>query len=283
MSFQTQVSDLVVRLGTEFKTVYGKIGALPALTTTAKSDLVSAINEVNAATASAGAHINDSAASTTTVYSSSKTDSQIGAAVDALVDGAPGTLDTLNELATALLADGSGITAINLALANRVRFDASQTLTSPQLTQAHTNLGLGTAATSAASAFDAAGAAAAVTAASIGAATAANLTSETNRATTAEGLKLAKASNLSDLANTATARTNLGLGSAATLASTAFDAAGAATSAGSAAVASSLQKSQNLSDVASVPTALANLGVYSQSDIGSITTDFVAAFNTALA
>lgn len=73
---------------------------------------------------------------------------------------------------------------------------------------ARTNLGLGTAATQASTAFDAAGSAAAAQAAS-----------------------LQKSSNLSDLVSASTARTNLGLGTAATQNSTAFDSAGAATSA----------------------------------------------------
>lgn len=70
-----------------------------------------------------------------------------------------------------------------------------------------------------------------------------------------------KASNLSDLSSTATARTNLGLGSAATQASTAFDAAGAATTAQSAAIAASAQRASNLSDLANVGTARTNLAL----------------------
>jgi hypothetical protein len=71
-----------------------------------------------------------------------------------------------------------------------------------------TNLGLGSAATTASTAYDAAGVAAGVLATS-----------------------LQKTNNLSDLASATTARTNLGLGTAATTASTAYDAAGAATAA----------------------------------------------------
>src|SRR5665213_374050 len=71
---------------------------------------------------------------------------------------------------------------------------------------------------------------------------------------------LQASNNLSDLTTPGTARTNLGLGSAATQASSAFDAAGAATTAQTNAIAASLQKSSNLSDVASASTSLTNLG-----------------------
>jgi hypothetical protein len=81
---------------------------------------------------------------------------------------------------------------------------------------ARTNLGLGSAAQSATSAFDPAGAA---------------TTAQTNANAFTTTNALFKANNLSDLANAATARNNLGLGTAATASSSAFDAAGAATTA----------------------------------------------------
>lgn len=68
-------------------------------------------------------------------------DARVTAAVDALVDGAPGALDTLEELAAALGDDPNFATTVTTALANRVRFDAAQTLTAPQQTQARTNIG----------------------------------------------------------------------------------------------------------------------------------------------
>ncbi len=46
MSLQTRIESLVQRLAAEFKTVYERIGPLGHLTTTDKTDLVSAINDL---------------------------------------------------------------------------------------------------------------------------------------------------------------------------------------------------------------------------------------------
>lgn len=119
MSLSTQIQAFVTRVGTEFKSVRTSIASVAA----------------------AALRINDAAASTTTVYSASKTDAQIATAVAALVNGAPGALDTLAELATALQADQSAVAAINAALANRLQLDAPQTLTAAQKAQGLSNLG----------------------------------------------------------------------------------------------------------------------------------------------
>lgn len=74
--------------------------------------------------------------------------------VSNLVDAAPAALDTLNELAAAIGDDANFATTISTALGNRLRVDtASQGLTSTQQGYARTNLGLGTAATTAATAY----------------------------------------------------------------------------------------------------------------------------------
>jgi len=140
MSLSTQIAALVDRIAAEFKTgVYTKIGTLASLTTTAKGNLVAAINEV--AGRSAGVVIDDTAPSLTKVYSSTKTATEITAAINALVDGAPGALDTLREIAEELEGNAGQITDILSALGNRVRFDAAQVLTAPQQLQARENIG----------------------------------------------------------------------------------------------------------------------------------------------
>ena len=88
-----------------------------------------------------------SARTTLSVYSTAESDAAITAAVNALVDAAPGTLDTLNELAAALGDDPAFATTINTALGNRVRTDtASQGLNSTQQGNARTNIGAASAA-----------------------------------------------------------------------------------------------------------------------------------------
>ena len=71
-------------------------------------------------------------------------------AVSNLIDSAPGTLDTLNELAAALGDDANFSTTMTTALGNRLRIDTNaQGLNATQQANGRTNLGLGTAATSA--------------------------------------------------------------------------------------------------------------------------------------
>lgn len=154
MSLATNIQTLATAIGTDIKQVRtwtnGNAADLTGLSTTTKTSLLAAINEVKAqADALAGAGtvaINDTTASTTSVYSSTKTDTSIAAAVSALVASSPAALDTLNELATALGNDAAFATTTATALGNRVRYDTAQTLTGPQKTQALANIGAATAA-----------------------------------------------------------------------------------------------------------------------------------------
>lgn len=67
----------------------------------------------------------------------------VAAAIDALVNSAPGVLDTLSELAAALADDPNFAATMAAALAARLRVDAAQSLAEPQQAQGRANLGLG--------------------------------------------------------------------------------------------------------------------------------------------
>lgn len=149
MSLRIRLQDLITRLGTEYKSIYafirGSNAGLSALTTTNKSSLLDAINElktdVTAAANSGGAAIDDAGTSASSVWSSQKTSTEIAGAVAELVDSSPAALDTLNELAAALGDDASFAATTATALGNRLRVDAAQTLTAAQKTFGLANLG----------------------------------------------------------------------------------------------------------------------------------------------
>lgn len=150
MTLQANLTSLAVRVGTEFNTLRSEIKAtagakiedLSSNSTSAtwsinrikqevdnnKPDLDSyvttedlddyvkstSLNDYQKKTEAL--KINDVSSTVSSVYSSSKVDSQIQAAVDKIVDGAPQALDTLKEIATKL-QDGSITSAITAKLA----------------------------------------------------------------------------------------------------------------------------------------------------------------------
>lgn len=147
MSLATNVTNLATRIATEIKAlrtlINGNAANLNALTTTNKANLVEAINEVAGSVGEAGASINDTTTSTLSVWSSSKTDSEINTAVADLINSSPATLDTLDEIAAALGDDPNFATSMATSLGNRVRYDAVQSKTAPETAQARANIGLG--------------------------------------------------------------------------------------------------------------------------------------------
>ena len=140
MTLEARVVALAQAIGTDVKTLTTAVGSLGSLTTTAKSSLVAAINEIAQAAASATG-IDDAATSGASTWSSTKISSEISGAVSGLVGGAGAALDTLNELAAALGNDPSFATTIATQIANRVRYDEAQVLTAPQKAQACDNIG----------------------------------------------------------------------------------------------------------------------------------------------
>lgn len=148
MSLESQIVSLAQAIGADIKALKSSDGNLSSLSTTAKSSLVEAINELYGLVGSGGVTINDaSTTSTTQTWSASKSQTAINSAIttlqNSLVNGAGAALDTFKELQDALGNDPSFATTVATALANRVRFDAAQSLTSAQQLQALTNLNVG--------------------------------------------------------------------------------------------------------------------------------------------
>ena len=148
-TLQVRITDLATRVATECKSIRTLMNAnssdLSALTTTQKTSLVAAINELKSSITALGTPltISDSTSNTTQVWSSSKVASEIQAAKDAITNGAASALDTLAELAAAIGNDANFASTITTALGYRLRFDTAQTLTVGQITQACANIGIG--------------------------------------------------------------------------------------------------------------------------------------------
>ena len=140
MSLVVRLTDLSTRIATEVKAlrtlINGNAADLSALTTTNKTNLVAALNELKALIPAASASIDDASTAAGTTWSSTKINSQINAAIAALVNGAPGASDTLKELADQLAALVQADTGL-------LSFAGAQTLTPTQKTQGCNNLGVG--------------------------------------------------------------------------------------------------------------------------------------------
>ena len=150
MTLEQRITALAQATGADIKALQAGQGVLSNLSTAEKSNLVAAINELKTALDNAGTGgvaIDDAAGdgATTVTWSADKIFDTIEAAKAAvksdLTNGAGAALDTLAELAAALGNDPNFSATLATQIANRVRFDAAQTLTAPQQTQARANIG----------------------------------------------------------------------------------------------------------------------------------------------
>ena len=149
MTLETKIIALAQAIGADVKALSTKQGDLTSLSTTAKGNLVAAINELYTMAGSAGATIDDNAGdgATAVVWSADKVYDSIEAAkvavTNSLTNGAAAALDTLSELAAAIGDDPNFAATIATEIGNRVRYDAVQTLNTAQKLQACTNIGVG--------------------------------------------------------------------------------------------------------------------------------------------
>lgn len=145
MSLSSQIASLATTVGADVKGILASIGTLSEPTTTQKANLVVALNELKAGLtgleSELGAQINDEATASTTTWSSQKINTAISTAVSDLINGAPGTLDTLKELADAITENQGAIEALETIAAGHVKYDGAQSLTTEQQAQARTNIG----------------------------------------------------------------------------------------------------------------------------------------------
>lgn len=114
MTTEQRLADLIAAVGADYKGVGVKIGSLSSLSTTNKTSIVLALNEVFDAIGGAGAVIDDTTASLLKVFSSTKTTALIQLVWDAVGDKS--TLSTtaktslvaaVNELYTTITAQYS--------------------------------------------------------------------------------------------------------------------------------------------------------------------------------
>ncbi len=151
MTTATNITNAIQAIGNNAKAIKtlinGNTADLSSLTTTAKTNLVAALNELKGnittlqTNLASAAVIDDVTTVTNKTWSSSKINDTINSAITALTTGAPAALNTLDELASALGDDANFAATVTASLGNRLRFDSSQTLTAPQKIQANTNLG----------------------------------------------------------------------------------------------------------------------------------------------
>lgn len=149
-TLQVRIENLATRIGSDVKTLRtmlnGNFSDLAGLNTTAKTNIVAALNELKASidvlVAAGYVTIDDALSSSTTkTWSITKISEQITAAVNAVLDNAPAAMNTLDELAAALGDDANFAASVNTALGNRVRIDtATQGLSDTQKSNARANI-----------------------------------------------------------------------------------------------------------------------------------------------
>lgn len=145
-TIQQRIVALAQAIGGDIKQLNTAQGDLSALPTTAKANLVAAITELYGM-ANGTVRIDDLAGdgAVGVTWSADKIHDTIVASKqalkDELVNGAGEALDTLAELGAALGNNPDFAGVMTLELANRVRFDAAQTLTNEQKDTARSNIG----------------------------------------------------------------------------------------------------------------------------------------------
>lgn len=160
MSLQSRLRDFAFAIATDIKQIRTWItgstsGNLSGLSTQNKTNLIAAINEVNAKPVPVGATVSTKGvvelATLSEVAAGTDADravtpegvrqERLALKTEILGAGVPEALDTLDELAAALAADVAYSATVMTSLSNRVRADVpDQDLTATQKANARTNI-----------------------------------------------------------------------------------------------------------------------------------------------
>lgn len=142
MTLAVHLTQLTQAIGADIKAILASRGAMANLTTTDKSSLVNAINELLSLH---NALINDTATvgDTTHTWSANHLEAKLAALKTEILGGADAAWDTLKEIETWATSNGSTVSGLVSAVSKRVAFDAPQSLTTAEQLQACTNIGIG--------------------------------------------------------------------------------------------------------------------------------------------
>ena len=149
MTHEERLGLLITQLGTDDKArrtsianLTISIGTLTGLSTTAKGNLVAAINEIFLIASAATGVINDTlSASANKTYSIDKIKAEIAGLKTELLGGIPAaTLDTIKEISDAILSDQTGTVVIVNAIGNRVSYTSADSKTATEKAQARANI-----------------------------------------------------------------------------------------------------------------------------------------------
>ena len=146
MSLDQKALALAQAVGLDIKALLATRGDLSALTTTAKANLVAAINELKAGLGSVDltAVIDDAAGAgvLNKAWSADKIITSLETLKQEILNGAPDAFNTLKEIADYLAANDVNINGLLDLIGKTVRFDAAQSLTGAEQLQACTNIGV---------------------------------------------------------------------------------------------------------------------------------------------
>ena len=147
MSLEAKLVAFAQAVGVDIGELITTRGDLSTLTTTAKENLVSAINELKAGLGSVDlTAIIDDAAGVGVVdktWSADKIVASLETLKQEILNGAPEAFNTLKEIADYLAANTVEINSLLDLLAGTVRVDVDQGLTDTQKDQACANIGVG--------------------------------------------------------------------------------------------------------------------------------------------